>query len=415
MKKDTKGNQKSKQQSGNGEGASQRGAKLASQASTDPGSKKRKRVRVTQVTGAPPLAGLPERTVGIDLGNKYCHWYRLDREGNEVDSGRVATDELGGFLQQLAASRVVMETGMFAHWASRQAVESGHEVYVANSRHLRSIYENPNKSDAYDAEMLARLGRMDLSVLHPVELRGAQMQVDISVLRARDQVVQARSKLIAAARNLVKGFGCRLPACDAAYFHRHAAGKVPQELRPVIDPLIRAVARLTATIQAYDKRLEKLARQRYPEIALFEQVKGVGTLTALGYRLTLAEANRFGNSRDVGPYLGLTRKRDQSGEDDPELGITKAGNGYLRRLLVGSAHYILGPFGPDTDLRRFGLRLMGETDPSRRHKKPSKGRKKRAVVAVARKLAVLLHALWTSGEVYEPLRNSPAAATSCTS
>jgi transposase len=238
------------------------------------------------------------------------------------------------------------------------------------------------------------------------------MQADLSMLRARDQVVQARSKLIAAARNLVKGFGIRLPDCDAAYFHRHAAGAVPKELRPAIDPMIKAVGRLTATIQAYDKRVERVARQRYPEIAVLEQVKGVGALTALGYRLTLAERNRFHKSREVGPYLGLTRKRDQSGEEDPELGITKAGDGYLRRLLVGSAHYILGPFGPDTDLRRFGLRLMGESDPSRRNKKHSKGRKKRAVVAVARKLAVLLHALWTSGEVYEPLRNSQAAASS---
>lgn len=410
MKKHSKGNEESKQQqSGNGKRASKRATKLA--VNHQPAKKGKRAVRVTQVTGAAPLPGIPERTVGIDLGNKYCHWCQLDRDGNKVASGRVPTDELGEFFKQMPASRVVMETGTYAHWASRKAVESGHEVYVANSRHLRTIYENPGKNDAYDAEMLARLGRMDLTLLRPVQLRGAEMQMDLSMLRARDQVVQARSKLIAAARNLVKGFGIRLPDCDAAYFHRHAAGAVPKELRPTIDPMIKAVGRLTATIQAYDKRVERVARQRYPEVAVLEQVKGVGALTALGYRLTLAERSRFHKSREVGPYLGLTRKRDQSGEEDPELGITKAGDGYLRRLLVGSAHYILGPFGPDTDLRRFGLRLMGESDPSRRNKKHSKGRKKRAVVAVARKLAVLLHALWTSGEVYEPLRNSQAAAS----
>ena len=135
---------------------------------------------------------------------------------------------------------------------------------------------------------------------------------------------------------------------------------------------------------------------------LLRQVKGVGPLTSLAYVLTLENPERFAKSRDVGPYLGLVPKQEDSGDSQPQLGISKAGDEMVRRLLVGSAHYILGPFGPDTDLRRYGLRLC---------ERGGKNAKKRAAVAVARKLAVLLHRLWVSGEVYEPLRNSLPAMT----
>jgi len=367
--------------------------------------------RIVQVSGKPPLPGIPERTVGIDLGDQFCAWHQVEREGNTTAEGRVPTAELGEWLRQLAPSRVVMETGTHVNWASREAIAAGHEVYAANAREFRAIYKNPNKSDRVDAAMLAEMGRVSLRLLYPVELRAVEVEADEAILQARDVLVQARTKLINSARNQVKSRGGRLPSCDADCFHRQAGEAVPEDLRAAIDPLIRMAGKLTAEIQRYDRKLERLAERKYPETALLKQVAGVGTVTALAYRLKVADQQRFAKSRDVGPYLGLTRRRDQSGGDDPELGISKAGDDYLRRLLVGSAHYILGPFGPDTDLRRFGLRLMGEEEPGRKNKKPSKGRKKLAVVAVARKLAVLLHALWTSGELYEPLRNSqPATA-----
>ena len=129
---------------------------------------------------------------------------------------------------------------------------------------------------------------------------------------------------------------------------------------------------------------------------------GIGPVTSLAYVLTLETPLRFARSRDVGPYLGLVPAGD-SGDSQPQLGISKAGDRMLRKLLVGSAHYILGPFGPDCDLRRFGMKLC---------ERGGKNAKKRATVAVARKLAVLLHRLWISGEVYEPLRQpsfAPAA------
>jgi transposase len=151
---------------------------------------------------------------------------------------------------------------------------------------------------------------------------------------------------------------------------------------------------LSDEIKLFDKKIEQLADERYPHTELLRQVKGVGPVTSLAYVLTLETPRRFAASRDVGPYLGLAPKQEDSGDCQPQLGISKAGDRMLRKLLVGSAHYILGPFGPDTDLRRFGKKLCA---------RGGKNAKKRATVAVARKLAVLLHRLWISGEVYEPL------------
>jgi len=115
------------------------------------------------------------------------------------------------------------------------------------------------------------------------------------------------------------------------------------------------------------------------------------------YVLTLDDPKRFRRSRDVGGFLGLRPKQRDSGQSQPQLRITKEGDPYLRKLLVQGAHYILGWRGPDTDLRRWGLKLAA---------RGGKNAKKRAVVAVARKLAVLLHRIWVSGENYEPLRHS---------
>jgi len=169
----------------------------------------------------------------------------------------------------------------------------------------------------------------------------------------------------------------------------------------VLLPLVIQVETLTESIATYDKKIEDLGSTKYDQTKLLRQVKGVGPITALAYVLTLEDPERFRKSRDVGPYLGLIPKQEDSGDSQPQLGISKAGDRMLRRLLVGSAHYVLGPFGPDTDLRRYGLRLC---------ERGGKNAKKRAVVAVARKLAVPLHRLWRSGEVYEPLRQAKTTA-----
>ena len=219
------------------------------------------------------------------------------------------------------------------------------------------------------------------------------------MIRVRDSLVESRTKLISTVRGMVKTMGARLPGCSSVSFSQKSADQIPHEVRETLQPLLRLIQTLSEEIKGYEKRIEKLASEKYMDTNLLRQVNGVGPVTSLAYVLTLETPQRFKRSRDVGPYLGLVPQQEDSGDSQPQLGISKAGDKMLRKLLVGSAHYILGPFGPDTDLRRFGMKLC---------QRGGKNAKKRASVAVARKLAVLLHRLWSSGEVYEPLRHGIA-------
>jgi transposase len=278
-------------------------------------------------------------------------------------------------------------------------VAAGLEVLVGNARKLRLIWQSRLKSDTRDAVMLARIARFDRELLCPIQHRGEQVQMDLEIIRARDLLVHGRTQMVNHVRSVVKSMGERLPPASTAAFGNKA--KLPEVLNKALQPMLEMIRELTKTIHGYDLMIKDAAAKKYPETEQLTQVGGVGPLTALAYVLTLEEPERFAKSRMVGPYLGLVPRLDQSGQIDKQLRITKHGNGYLRRLLVGSAHYILGPFGPDCDLRTFGLKLM---------QRGGKNAKKRAVVAVARKLAVLLHALWRSGQPYEPKRKQQAAA-----
>lgn len=295
-----------------------------------------------------------------------------------------------------------METGTHSPWVERVVNTCGHEVIVANPRRLRLIYQSTNKTDQLDAQALARLARTDRRLLYPIRHRGAEAQADLSVLRARGVLVEARTKLVNSVRGMLKSFGKRVKKCATGSFAEKAAEEVPKAMKPAIDPLLETIKMLSEKIAAYDKTVETVGHSKYPETQVLRQVGGVGPVTALTYVLTLEDPSRFRTSRSVGAFLGLTARRAQSSGEDPQLRITKAGDPTLRRLLVGSAQYILGPFGPDTDLRRWGLKLA---------ERGAKNQKKRAVVAVARKLAVLLHRLWTTHEDYEPLRNATRTKT----
>jgi transposase len=273
----------------------------------------------------------------------------------------------------------------------------GHEVIVANPRQLSFLSKNDRKSDRVDPELLARLGRTEPKLLYPLEHRGEAAQADLAIIRSRDALVSARSQLVNHVRGAVKATGARLPQCSTESFHQKVVAYIPTELSLALSPLLQMIESMTQQLREYDELVEQQCQQKYPGTELLRQVVGVGPLTALAYILTLEDPHRFQCSRSVGGFLGLSPKQRDSGEQEPQLRITKAGDLLLRRLLVGSAHYILGPFGPDTDLRRWGLKLA---------ERGGKNAKKRAVVAVARKLAVLLHRLWINGEVYEPLYNA---------
>ena len=351
-------------------------------------------------------ASTTKNVVGIDLGDKYSVLCTLDEAGEIVEQSRIRTMPAGfaSRLEHVSRCRVVLEAGTHSPWVSRQIEGYGHEVVVANPRRVALIYREHTKTDEIDAEVLARLGRIDPQLLSPIRHRAAETLNHRALISARTAVVRSRTRLIQVVRGIVKSHGLRLNACGAASFATKMRGQIPPELDPALSPLIETIDQLTRQLRAYDREIERVCATAYPETALLQQITGVGPITALYFVLTIEDPNRFASSRSVASYLGLRPRRSQSGASDPQMRITKAGNGEMRRLLVHCAQYILGPFGPDCDLRRFGERIAA---------RGGKTAKKRAVVAVARKLAVLMHRLWVTAETYEPLRNvaqSQAAA-----
>jgi transposase len=342
----------------------------------------------------------PHMTAGLDIGEKYSHLCLIDTGSGEVmEEGRLRTTP-ETFLRRFSSERpirIAIEAGTHSPWASRVLEECGHEVLVANARKLRLIYSNKQKTDEIDAENLARLARLDPKLLYPLKHRGEESQAHMAVIRSRQALIGCRTQLVNHVRGTVKSFGGRLPKCPAVSFHNKAPEHIPDALWPALGPLLEQIGSLTQRIRDYDRKLETISKEHYPETELLRQVEGVGALTALTFVLTLEDPYRFEKSRSVGAYLGLVPARDQSGDRDPQKRISKEGDETLRKLLVGSAHYVLGPFGQDSDLRRHAEKMAS---------RGGKNAKKRAVVAVARKLSVLLHRLWVTAEVYDPLYNA---------
>ncbi len=338
----------------------------------------------------------PDVTVGMDLSDRSAEAVVVDADGAVILRQKVnlTRKELEAFFRRLPQGRVVFETGTQSPWISWLAKEVGHEVLVANTRKASKSFK---KTDALDAEGLALKGRSSPEDLHPIEHRSREVFVDRMDLTIRDALVRCRTLLVNVARNQVKPFGHRLRTCSTHAFKADVLEGVAEDIAERLKPVCEAVSELNAKIGRLDKEIERRCETKYPETKKLRQIKGVGPITAMAYSLAVEDPKRFEDSRKVGAYFGLAPRVQQSGEWDPQLGISKAGNGVVRRLLVGSAHYIMGRFGEDCDLQRFGRALA---------RRGGKSAKKRAAAAVARKLAVLLHRLWISGEPYEPLRNS---------
>ena len=364
----------------------------------------KKRNSSQQSPKGPSKKGVPEGsvTIGMDLGDKTSRYCVLDGQGEVIKEGSVATSKKGmnQVFGAMARCRIAMEVGGHSPWVSRLLERMGHEVIVANARQVKLISQSSRKDDKLDARTLGRLARIDPELLRPIRHRSEKAQMHLLEIRARAALVDARTGLINAARGFTKGQGERLPSCDADSLGPEELAGLPQQLQDCLRPLLETVEGMTEKIQESNAKLEQIARDEYPETELLRQVSGVGILIALTFVLVVDDKDRFKKSRDVGCYVGLRPKRSDSGERKPQLGITKEGDRYLRTLLVQGAQYILGYRGPDTDLRRWGLQLAA---------RGGKNAKKRAIVAVARKLGILLHKLWVCGEVYEPLRQATAA------
>jgi transposase len=331
--------------------------------------------QMTRTNGTTTASGL---TVGIDLGDQWSQFCLLDAQGTIGEEGRVRSTRSAfqARFGALAPARIALETGTHSLWASELLAELGHEVIVAHVREVRAITGSHSKTDPdqVDARKLARYARVDPEILHPVRLRDSDQQRDLVLIRARAALVRARSLLINTVRGLVKPFGSRVSSCDADCFATHCREELPREMWVSLRPLVEQIAQLTERIQDYEKQIGIVMAEQYPDAAPLRSVFGVGPVTALTFVLTLADPQRFTRSRDVG--------------------ITKAGNTYLRWLLVECAHRLLRIDAPDSAIKRWGQKLC---------ERGGKNAQKRAIVAVARKLAVLLHRLWVTQQKWEPL------------
>ena len=340
-------------------------------------------------------AAIPNVTIGLDLGDRTSRTYEVRATGECVREATVSTTVAGltRSFEHRPRARVVLEVGTHSPWVSRLLEQLGHEVIVANPSAMFVGRPRRRRNDRLDARFLARQGRTDVELLYPLKHRSADAQRDLEYLRARDQLVAVRSKLINHVRGTVKSSGARLPQCSAEAFAKRAARDLPPALAPALLPIVEVIADLTRRIAHAEGQLAALIHERHPVAQRLQQPAGVGPITALAFVLLVEDPTRFRKSRDVGAYFGLVPRLDDSGDATPQLRISKAGDEFGRRLLVSAAHYILGPFGPECDLRRYGSAIA---------QRGGKNAKKRAVVAVARKLAVLLHQLWVSGTAYDP-------------
>jgi transposase len=352
----------------------------------------------------PPKAAV----CGIDLGSRHSEICVLDAEGAVIERGRAATTPAA--LERAFGQReplpIAIETGGQSNWVRRLLSDLGHEVIVADAKRVKLITDTHSKDDRRDARWLAQILLRWPELLKPVAPRSLESEQHRALLKARESLVEARVKLILCARGILAGFGRRLPAATSEAFARKTALLVPEPLREALQPALDAVAALGLQIRLYGRRVEQLCRTRYrPATKRMRSIQGVGPQTALAFTLELDDdAARLRSSRAAGALAGLRPKRRESGQQQPELSITKTGNRMLRKLLVQCAHYILSR-GPDSCLKRWGLGLAARSG--------TKRGKRRAVIAVARKLAVLLHALWRRDEDFDPLRGATAPATAC--
>ena len=340
---------------------------------------------------------------GIDLGSKSSEVCLLDSEGKVIKRHKMRTtrnnfEALFGSLPRL---RAAIETGPSSNWVARLLDELGHETIVADAQRVKIITDTHSKDDRRDAHWLAEFALRWPELLNPVRPRSLETQQHRAMLRLREGLVEARTKLINAVRGVLWSFGERLPSSTGEWFARKALPNLPELLRDQVRPALLGIEAISAQVQVYDRMAEKLCRERYRAATKrLRSIPGVGPLTALTFTLELnGDPNWLRSSRSAGALVGLRPKRRDSGEVSPELSITKKGNRMLRRLLVQCAHRILGPFGPDSTLRRWGLGLADRSG--------TKRGKRKAIVAVAPKLAVILHTLWRRDEDYDPLYGLP--------
>jgi transposase len=342
-----------------------------------------------------------ETILGLDVSEKFIRWCEISAEGVLEGDGRFRNNReqlVRHFSRERVA--VALEVGSHSRWIAKELSALGHEVLVLDPRRLKLISGSVYKDDKLDAERLAVLTRTSWRLLKTVQPRAEGDQRALSLVRARATLVEMRTKAVNAVRGLLKPYGVRIGKTGRSpKFRAEALRVMPAELAEILDPMLQSIESLNAAITDLDRQVEDYLPKLAGDAMHLLEIDGVGALTLLYFVALVGDPYRFEKNRTIGSYLGLCPKRDDSGDRTSELGITKAGDRYMRALLANCASHILGPFGKDCDLRRGGLRVAGQS--------AKRGPKKRAKTAVSRKLAVLMLSLWKTGEQYDPDRNRP--------
>ena len=335
------------------------------------------------------------RHCGIDVHLKTSDLCLLSPAGKVLERERFASTQ-AGFRKQfegVARMRVVMESGGSTPWIYRLLCALGHEVVVVNPRRLRLIAESTLKSDRIDAEILARLSRFDLELLRPVYQRSPAGQELRTKIRVRSTLVRTRVALINQIKGTLRSQGVRFSSMTASSFvAKWGEAKIPRAMRALLEPLVGAIGELTDRIEAVQRELVALSRSD-ELLERLQEVPGVGPLVSVSFLAWVDRVDRFKKSRDVGACLGLRPAVRASGGSLHSGHISREGDKEMRWLLVQAAHAALAVHR-DSALKRWGESLANQAG------------KKKAIVAMARKLAVLLHRLWVTGESYRPF---PAA------
>lgn len=345
-------------------------------------------------------------TIGMDLGNKVHKIIGLNEHGKEVLRCEVENTKAAveAFFKEHADATIAMETGTCCRWVSKLARLHCHDAIVGNARKLRAIWQSKQKNDWNDAHMIAALARASRELFHPVMLRDDEHHDLYQLIQLRDISVRQRTQTINAIRGMCKAAGDFVRKCDAQGLFRHLE-YIPETQAWKFRPLIERLGAIAENIQQYDWLIQDYADAHFKtQVALLRTIPGVGLITSCMFVALIQDPKNFGNPRDAGCYFGLTAGQDQSGDKDAPMHVTKAGNTQMRKLLVTAANYILRDSSPDSAIKRYGQRICA---------RGGKIARRKAKIAIARKLSVVMMSMLQSGESYrdERVSNEPKSTS----
>lgn len=320
--------------------------------------------------------------VAMDVHDEYSQVCVMNQAREILMEAKIPTTRqaLNDFFRQREKSMVIYEAGPHALWISELLGSLGHETIACHARRVRLIAESRNKNDRVDAEVLARLSLSDLELIKPIQQRSRQTLDQRSIVHARAALVETQKRLRTMLRGMVKPFGVRLATGKKRALAELATAKLPEHAAQSIDAILKTLSVLAEQIQKLTERVEQLA-DSHPAAARLQTIPGVGPLVSLSYIHAIEDPARFSRT-DIGPYLGLTpSNRSSAGKKLAPKEKGRPGDPYVRSLLVQSAWTLMNSRS-QSDLARWGRRLSERIGG------------KKAAIALARKIATLMHHLW---------------------